>query len=72
MIVMPTRWIIHLASRLTKFFTNNIHIPRRFNANPNSVRADTDDRYRHVVTNQDLFAWLSREHQHTATPFMVL
>jgi hypothetical protein len=71
-IVMIARRLIEVPCWFAKLFADNIHIARGFDSNPNGIRTDADNRHRHVITNQDLFAWLSREHQHTATPFMVL
>lgn len=71
-IVMTVGGLFKMPGWFTKFFANDVHIARSFDSNSNGVRADTDDRDRHVVANQDFFARLSREHQHTATPFMVL
>ena len=63
---------VNVASVLAEFFANDVHIARGFDTNSYGVRAYADDRHRYVIADQDFFAWFSREHQHTATPFMVL
>ena len=63
---------INVACVLAEFFANDVHISRSLDTNPHGVGTDANNRDRHVITNQNLFAWLSREHQHTATPFLVL
>lgn len=70
-IVMVSRGLVVDASRcFAELFANNVHVTRSFNPDSNRVWADPYDRHRHVIADQNLFAWLSREHQHTATPFM--
>ena len=59
-----------LTGWFAKFFANDVHVPRCFNPNPNSIGSDANDRDRHVVTDQNLFAWLSREHKHFGHPFL--
>gem|GEM_PF-3301621 len=71
-IVMTIGLIVQVTCWLTKFLANDIHIARCFDADSNRVGSDTNNRHCDIVTNQNLLAWLSREHQHTATPFLVL
>ncbi len=63
---------VNVSSVLAEFFANDVHITRSLDSYPHGVGTDANNRDRHVITNQNLFAWLSREHQHTATPFLVL
>ena len=71
--MMAIGLIVNMSSgRLAEFFTNDVHITRSLDADPNGIGTDADDRDRHVISYQDLLTWLSREHQHTATPFLEL
>ena len=69
---MAINLFVNVASMLAELFANNVHVTRSLDANPHGVGTDANNRDCHVITNQNLFAWLSREHQHTATPFLVL
>ncbi len=71
-VTMAIDLIINVSGGFAQFFANDVHIARSLDTNSHGIGTDTNDRDRHVITNQDLLAWLSREHQHTATPFLVL
>ena len=49
--------ILNVSGRLAELFADNVHIAWGFNADPHGVWTDTDDRDRHVFSDQDLFAY---------------
>ena len=48
---------------LAQFFPNNVHRARRLDADSNRIRPDSDDRHRHVFTDQNLLTGLSGQSQ---------
>jgi len=47
-----------LRSIRAQLLTDNVHVPRSINPEPNSVRTDPDDRNGDFVADENSFAWL--------------
>ena len=63
--------LIAMSGFHAQLIADDVHVARSFDSDPYRVGSDTHNRHRHVVADLNLLTRLSREHEHSTTPFLV-